>query len=99
MLLPVRKTAKGDLNYPVVLKYGGKLPPLSVVSTVQFPLVRNVKPYPAAGRTIGIEQSQVEIYVPKSHQWFNFGGTMHRRPRRPTCRPAGFPPSTSRGSG
>ena len=27
MLLPVRKTAKGDLNYPVVLKYGGKMPP------------------------------------------------------------------------
>ncbi len=29
VLLPVRKTAKGDLNYLVVLKYGGKMPPLS----------------------------------------------------------------------
>ena len=81
VLLPVRKTAKGDLNYLVVLKYGGKMPPLSVMSSMQFPLVRNVK----SGRTselgrqgnIGIEQSQLEIYVPKSHQWFAFDGTMH----------------------
>ena len=78
VLLPVRKTAKGDPNYPVVLKYGGTLPPLAAMATVQFPLVRTVKPYPAAGRTIGIEQSQVEIYVPKSHEWFNFGGKMHQ---------------------
>ncbi len=76
VLLPVRKTAKGDPNYPVVLKYGGKLPPLSVTSGVEFPLVRNVKSYPRPGN-IGIEQSQVEIFVPKSHQWFAFGGTMH----------------------
>ena len=34
------KTAKGDLNYLVVLKYGGQLPPLSAWSTVEFPLVR-----------------------------------------------------------
>ncbi|MGA2253586.1 MAG: autotransporter-associated beta strand repeat-containing protein [Thermoguttaceae bacterium] len=79
VLLPVRKTAKGDLNYRVVLKYGGKMPSLSFLSSVQFPLVRNVMPYPSpTGRSIGIEQSQVEIYVPKSHQWFDFGGTVHR---------------------
>jgi len=81
VLLPVRKTAKGDLNYLVVLKYGGKMPPLSIISSVQFPLVRNVKSGHSSelGRqgNIGIEQSQVEIFVPKSHQWFAFGGTMH----------------------
>jgi autotransporter-associated beta strand protein len=76
VLLPVRKTAKGDPNYLVVLKYGGQMPPFSVLSTVQFPLVLNVKS--PAGRAIGIEQTQVEIYVPKSHQWFDFRGTMHR---------------------
>ena len=76
VLLPVRKTAKGDLNYLVVLKYGGKLAPLALFSSVQFPLVRNVKSYPRPGN-IGIEQTQVQIYVPKSHQWFDFGGTMH----------------------
>jgi autotransporter-associated beta strand protein len=79
VLLPVRKTAKGDLDYRVVLKYGGKTPPLSFLSNVQFPLVRHVMPYPSrAGRSINIEQSQVKVYVPKSHRWFDFGGTMHR---------------------
>src|SRR5208283_5211775 len=76
VLLPVQKTAKGDLNYQVVLKYGGQMPPLTLLSTVQFPLVRNVKSYPRQV-PIGIEQSQVEIYVPKSQQWFDFGGTVH----------------------
>jgi autotransporter-associated beta strand protein len=79
VLLPVRKTAKGDLDYRVVLKYGGKTPPLSFLSDVQFPLVRHVMPYPSpADRSINIEQSQVKVYVPKSHRWFDFGGTMHR---------------------
>ncbi|MGO9115197.1 MAG: autotransporter-associated beta strand repeat-containing protein [Thermoguttaceae bacterium] len=76
VLLPVRKTAKGDVNYLVALKYGGKMASPSPLSNVQFPLVRNVRSYPGTGN-IGIEQSQVEIYVPKSHQWFAFGGTMH----------------------
>ena len=50
---------------------------LSPFSALEFPLVRNVRSYPR-GVEIGIEQSQVRAYVPKSHQWFNFGGTMHR---------------------
>jgi len=79
VLLPVQKTAKGDMNYPVVLKYGGNVSPLSILSSVEFPLVRNVRPYPSpTGRKIGIEQSQVKIYVPKSHCWFDFGGTVYR---------------------
>jgi len=78
VLLPLQKTAKGDLNYRVVLKYGGNVPSLSFLSSVEFPLVRNAKPYPSpAGGTIGIERSQVEVYVPKSHQWFDFGGTVY----------------------
>ena len=64
------------IDRSVVLKYGGEMHPLSVMSMVQFPLVRNVKSYPRPGN-IGIEQSQVEIYVPKSHHWFDFGGTVH----------------------
>ena len=77
VLLPVRKTAKGDANYLVVLKYGGTMPPLSLASAVRFPLVHRVKSYPRQA-DIGIEQSQVQVYVPKSRQWFAFGGTMHR---------------------
>jgi autotransporter-associated beta strand protein len=76
VLLPVRKTARGDLNYRVELKYGGKLPPLSLYSSVEFPLVRNVKSYPRQ-MGINIDETQVKVYVPKSHQWFNFGGKMH----------------------
>ena len=77
VLLPVRKTAKGDVNYLVVLKYGGKMPPLSAFSTVDFPLVRDVKSY-SRQTAIGIERSQVKVYVPKTRQWFDFGGTMRR---------------------
>jgi autotransporter-associated beta strand protein len=77
VLLPVVKTAKGDLSYQVVLKYGGKLPPLSPFAKVEFPLVRNVKSYPG-GTPIGIERSQLAIYVPRSHDWYDFAGTLHK---------------------
>ena len=76
VLLPVVKTAKGDLSYQVVLKYGGKLPPLSALAAVEFPLVRNVKSFPR-GTAIGIERSQLEVYVPRSHRWYDFNGTLH----------------------
>ena len=79
VLLPVRKTAKGDLNYLRGVEVWRQDGPAFVpLQRCEFPLVRNVKSVSTgAGRTIGIEQSQVEIYVPKSHQWFDFGGTMH----------------------
>jgi autotransporter-associated beta strand protein len=76
VMLPVRKTAKGDVSYLVVLKYGGKMPPLSVASAVDFPLVRTVQSYPRKG-SIAIEQTQVQVYVPKSRYWYDFSRTMH----------------------
>jgi len=76
VLLPVLKTAKGDLSYAVVLKYGGKLPPLSAVSAVRFPLVHSVKSYPS-GTPIGIQRSQLQLYLPRSHQWYDFDKSMH----------------------
>jgi autotransporter-associated beta strand protein len=76
VLLPVVKTAKGDLSYLVVLKYGGKLSALSAFAKLDFPMVRNVKSYPR-GTAIGIERSQLALYVPKSHDWYDFGGTLH----------------------
>ncbi len=76
VLLPVVKTAKGDLSYPLVLKYGGKLPPLSAFSSVDFPLVRNVKSYPGA-HGIGIERTLLQLYLPKSREWYGFGDKMH----------------------
>ena len=66
--IPLVKTAPGDLDYAVVLKYGGRMPSLGAVGSVRFPLVR--------ARNIGVELSQVRLYVPNNHQWFGFGGTM-----------------------
>ncbi len=68
--IPLIKTAPGELHYEVVLKYAGKMPPLGTVGKADFPLIRcvNIKP----------EASQVRLYVPEDHRWFDFGGTMRR---------------------
>ena len=36
---------------------------------VNFPLVHT--------KNIGVERSVVQLHLPESHRWFNFGGTMH----------------------
>jgi len=68
--IPLVKTAPGSLDYEVVLRYGGKMPPLAELGTLGFPLIhaRNVEP----------AQSQVTLYVPKTHRWLHFGGTMRQ---------------------
>ncbi len=66
--IPLVKTAPGDLDYLVVLKYSGQIPQLGRLSSVDFPLVHT--------RNINVELSQVQLYVPKTHQWFDFDGTM-----------------------
>jgi hypothetical protein len=66
--IPLIKTAHGDADYPVILKYGGQLGRLGAVDHVAFPLIHTVN--------IHVELSQVELYVPESFDWFNFGGTM-----------------------
>jgi len=68
VLIPLIKTAAGSLDYPVVLKYGGKLSALGRIGRVRFPLVHT--------ENINVQRSQVRLYVPQSHQWFDFGGTM-----------------------
>ena len=42
---------------------------------VDFPLVRKVKSYPH-GKDIAIERSLLDVYVPKSHDWY-FDGKLH----------------------
>ena len=76
VLVPILKTARGDPNYDVVLKYGGKLPPLGRLGAVQFPLLGTLQVLPS-GKAVGIERSLVEVHVPETYQWFNFTGTMH----------------------
>ncbi len=68
--IPLLKTAPGDLYYEVVLKYGGQMPPLSALGSVEFPLLRCVNIQP--------DLSQVKLYVPEQYRWFDFGGTMRR---------------------
>jgi hypothetical protein len=68
--IPLVKTAAGDLDYPVVFSYGGKMPAIGNIASLSFPLARcvNIKP----------ELSQVNLFVPKDRQWFDFGGTMRQ---------------------
>ena len=68
--IPIIKTARGDLYYDVVLKYGGKMPAFGAIGSVEFPLIRC--------RNITPDLSQVRLYVPADNQWFDFGGTMRR---------------------
>lgn len=68
--VPLVKTARGDLDYDVVLQYGGALPALGTLASVNFPLIHTLN--------IPAELSQVRLYLPESHRWFDFGGTMRR---------------------
>ncbi|MBU4399765.1 MAG: hypothetical protein KKE86_10575, partial [Planctomycetes bacterium] len=68
--IPLIKTAPGDLSYKVVLRYGGKMPPLRTVGAADFPLIRCVNITP--------ELSQAKLHLPERYRWFDFGGTMRR---------------------
>ena len=68
--IPLVKTAPGELDYEVVLKYGGRMPPVGPLAEVSFPLVHVLR--------IPVELSQVRLYLPETHDWFHFGGTMGR---------------------
>ena len=76
--IPLVKTAPGDLDYEVVLKYGGILPGLDVLGRVTFPLIRTTN--------LNVEQSQVELRLPKTRRWFAFGGTMREVKREAQLR-------------
>ena len=68
--IPLIKTAAGDRDYEVVLHYGGSLVRAGGWSAVEVPLIRTVN--------VAVERSQVELRVPESLSWFDFGGTMRR---------------------
>lgn len=68
--IPLVKTAAGDLDFPVVLKYGGRLSSLGTLGSVDFPLIRTLN--------INVELSQVKLHLPEDYYWTNFGGTMRR---------------------
>ncbi len=79
--IPLIRTAGGDLDYMVVLKYGGRMPAPGGLRSVEFPLIRTVN--------VPVELSQVRLYLPETHRWVDFGGTM-RRVDRESDLAAGF---------
>ena len=68
--IPLVKTAEGEGDYPVQLKYGGRMPEITSLSQVDFPLMRTVN--------INVELSQVKLMLPESHDWFDFRGSMRK---------------------
>ncbi|MCO6455076.1 MAG: hypothetical protein J5I93_07225 [Pirellulaceae bacterium] len=68
--VPIIKTDVGDDDYPVTLKYGGRMTGLGTLTQVAFPLLRT--------RNITVELSQVSLRLPEEYRWFNFGGSMRR---------------------
>lgn len=68
--VPLVKTATGDLPYDVTVKYGGRMEAPGSLEAVEFPLLRTVG--------LNVERSQVTLYVPPTHHWLEFGGTMQQ---------------------
>ncbi len=68
--IPLVKTAEGERDFEVVVKYGGRLGALRTAARVSFPLIRTVN--------IQVELSQVRLRLPQEYRWVAFGGTMRR---------------------
>lgn len=66
--VPLVKTAAGDLDYAVVLKYAGRLTIPGPVLPADLPFVRTLN--------LNVEQSHVELWLPTTRRWFAFGGTL-----------------------
>ncbi len=68
--VPLVKTAAGDLDYVVALTYAGSLPPSGPLRPLAMPLVRTLN--------VNVEQSQVELWLPRTRRWFGFDGSLRR---------------------
>ncbi len=68
--IPLVKTAEGEGDYPVQIKYAGRIDLHANARATSFPLIRS--------NNINIELSQVRLLLPDSLQWFDFNGTMRR---------------------
>ena len=68
--VPLVRTSAGDLDYPVVLKYGGSVGRVRLLSPVSFPFLHT--------KNINVELSRVEIHLPERFRWYAFDGSMRR---------------------
>ena len=64
--VPLIKTSPGDLDYEVIVKYGGKLPTPAPLARVEFPFLKSVN--------LRVEVSQVRLYLPETNHWWSFDG-------------------------
>jgi hypothetical protein len=65
--IPLIKTAEGDLDFPVVLKYAGQFGRLRTLQTVHVPVIKAMN--------INIELSQVQLHLPAEFEWLDSQGT------------------------
>jgi len=66
--IPLLKTAPGDLDYEVVLRYGGRMPSPGTIGAADFPMIRCLNVTPAT--------CHATLHLPEQYHWFDFGGTM-----------------------
>jgi hypothetical protein len=65
--IPLVKTAEGDLDYQVVLKYAATLPAPSLLRSLSFPLIKV--------DNINVERSQLSLRLPREYHWLHFRGS------------------------
>ncbi len=68
--IPLVKTATGDKDYTVLLKYGGVVSRPGSFRKIHFPILHT--------KNIRVEKSQVRLWLPPEFRWFDFDGTMRR---------------------
>ncbi len=66
--IPLVKNAAGDLDYPVIIKYGGVLARPGALRSTTFPIIRTIN--------INVELSQVRLRLAPELHWMNFSGSM-----------------------
>ncbi|HQC53951.1 MAG TPA: hypothetical protein PLE92_12500, partial [Lentisphaeria bacterium] len=66
--IPLLKTAEGDLDYPVILKYRAQLRQPGWLRQTAFPLPETVN--------VNIEQTQVTLRLPVEQKWLAFDGDL-----------------------
>lgn len=74
VFIPIIKSAAGDLDYVVELKYGGQVELPHRPAKVSFPLMHT--------KNIRVELSHVRLQLPESRSWLDFGGSMRYVPNK-----------------
>ncbi|MFA6930664.1 MAG: hypothetical protein WCT05_10070, partial [Lentisphaeria bacterium] len=74
LLLPLVKTAEGDLDYQIILTYSAHLARPGFAKRRDFPFIK--------AANINVERSLVELRLPREQSWFDFGGNLGKEVNR-----------------